>query len=104
VILLDNGIAHPIVHYYLRQAHAKAPRFNSFGHRSDDLTYSDFSGITPPEEVARVARLRDRVWIFEWGGGNPLAPILEKHFRSHQTESFSHLKVTLYDGSLSLAR
>src|SRR5207253_2981041 len=29
VILVDNGIVHPILYYYLQQSHAGAPRFNS---------------------------------------------------------------------------
>jgi mannosyltransferase len=96
VVLLDNGIVHPILDYYLRQAGSSSPRVNSFGPRSEQLTYNDFAGIMPPDVVGRAATLHDRVWLFEWAPKNPLIPELERNFTAHHTQEFSHLKVSLY--------
>jgi len=96
VVLLDNGIVRPIFEYYRWQFQASAPRVNSFGPRSERLNYADFAGITPPAVVGRMARIRDRVWIFEWGPPNPLVPEMDRHFRKELSREYAHVKVTLY--------
>jgi mannosyltransferase len=98
-VIFNNGVEHPAYEYYIRRSGTKVKPRVIFPLHNDDLPFLDFEGLPNSLMFPHITEGVPRVWTVDWVVSDSVGPLIEKYFVRTQTNTFSLVRVSLYESA-----